>query len=743
MSERRNLLPILAGLFGLLLVAGFVVIFVLLQPAGEPQATETPTPPPLAQATQPGSTPSPAETPQPLPTQADNLWRQIQARGRLIVGTAADYPPFEFYTPDFRLDGLDIALIEDIGRRMGLEVEIKNFAFDGLGGALLLGHIDVAISAITVTPERQAVVDFSNVYLASEDAVLAPSGSDVSVSSVDDLAGYRVGVQDGTVFQSWLESELVDTGKMPAENLISYQFSEQGVDYLGDGSVDLVVVDLPPAELAAATGRFAIVAQGLNPQLFAIALPRGATQLREQINTALETLQGEGVVDELIGSYLGLEPEDIVPVPTPNPVVPTPTPPAVVVPPCIDGMTYVANLTFPDEDMTNPPVLAPGEPFQQRWRVLNAGTCTWDSAYRLTYVAGNSPQAQMGGSSVAVERSVAPGQEYDFSVALVAPLSSGVYQAFWEMRDANDASFGERVWVGISVPAAPTPTAQPTQTPSPGISFTGRPTFIRAGECATLNWETEGVQAVYLYEQGQPWQPNGVAGTGTRVVCPPVTTTYELRVVKPDGSAETRQVRISVQPVTGAPNITRFTLDPPFEIFAGQCVAIRWDVEGSVSSVALTRNDQVLWQNAPLSGSLQDCPANPADYSYTLEATGPGGVSRLVRYLRVTQPATALPPTATPLPVATPIANLPVVHFFDVAPVRLAASQCATISWSVGGGATDIELLRDGLVVLDNAPFGGRVQDCPADSGNLVYRIEARNPLGELATAEASVTVSP
>ena len=55
---------------------------------------------------------------------------------------------------------------------MGVTVELNDFAFDGLGSAIQIGQIDVAIAAISVTPERQAVVDFSNVYYASDDAVL-------------------------------------------------------------------------------------------------------------------------------------------------------------------------------------------------------------------------------------------------------------------------------------------------------------------------------------------------------------------------------------------------------------------------------------------------------------------------------------------------------------------------------------------------------------------------------------------
>ena len=98
---------------------------------------------------------------------SDEIWAAIQERGTIVVGTAADYPPFEFYNRDFELDGLDIALMKEIGRRLGLEVELRDMAFDGLGNALQVEQIDAAISAITITDQRRQFVDFSDTYSCS------------------------------------------------------------------------------------------------------------------------------------------------------------------------------------------------------------------------------------------------------------------------------------------------------------------------------------------------------------------------------------------------------------------------------------------------------------------------------------------------------------------------------------------------------------------------------------------------
>ena len=169
-------------------------------------------------------------------------------------------------------------------------------------------------------------------------------------------------------------------------------------------------------------------------------------------------------------------------------------------------MAYVADLSLDDQDMTNPPKMAPGQEFQKGWRVRNSGTCTWDNNYSLTPVGGNNPAARMGGVPVAVDGLVQPGQTYDFWVDLVAPLAPGVYQEFWTMRNSGGVLFGDRVWVGVEVVAHPTVTPVATQTPTGQIVFVADPTQIQQGGSSVLTWQTENVKEVYLYPQGQPWQ---------------------------------------------------------------------------------------------------------------------------------------------------------------------------------------------------------------------------------------------
>ncbi|MBC8445719.1 MAG: transporter substrate-binding domain-containing protein [Chloroflexi bacterium] len=651
---------------------GVLVLFILLGSAcgKAPMPTPAPTAAPTSTAVPPTAT---IVTATPVPI-TDNVWSRIQAAGRIIVGTSADYPPFAYYTDDFAVDGFDIALMCEMGQRLGVQVEVSDFAFEGLLGALQLEQIDVAIAAISVSPERQAVVDFSSVYYVGEDAILTGQDSTISIRSVADMAGQRVGVQHGSVYESWLRTSLVDTGQMPSSNLFSYVRSEDAIRDLKDQRVDLVVLDYVPAQSFANQGGVKVVGHGFNQQRFALAVPKGATTLQAEINRALIELSNEGRIAQLAQQYLNLAPPDILPTPTPAPAAPTPTPaPAALTPTpapaaptptpapaaptptpsCIDSMTLVQDLTYDDKNMTAPPQVAGGQPFAKGWRVRNTGTCPWDNTYSLVYVQGNVPAARMSGEPVAIARTVLNKDTYDIQVNLIAPTTPGIYQGFWQMRNGKGVALGHTIWVGITVPAKPTATPAPTQTPSPGISFSADRIRIKAGERVIFTWDVVNIKAVYFYAEGEPWEKNGVAGHDRRDVYPQTTTTYELRVVKRDDSVETRQIRIEVEPVVGPPVIARFTVQPEYQILVGQCVNIQWEVRGEVSQVKITSNQVALWDGAPLSGSLQNCPPGVGNVAYAIQASGPGGTSRAQKNVNVIEPTATPPPTDTPPPPPT------------------------------------------------------------------------------------------
>ena len=404
-------------------------------------------------------------------TPPDDSWEKVQAAGVLSVATSADYPPFAYQNQDYMIDGFDPALIREIGSKLGVQVQITDYAFEGLGSALDVGQADVAIAAISQTPERSAAVDFSNVYYVGKDGILARTDSGIEhISQVSQISGKRVGVQKRSVYETWAQKYLVDAGVIPQAMLFAYAKPEHAVGDLKLGRLDLVIMDLQPAIRTLSDADLSLVGEGMSQQLLAIALPKGAHTLKAKIDQALLALQNEGKVNQLAQTYLGLRPEDLIPPPTPEP---TETP-------CDDAMLFVEDLNYDDKDLTEFPVLDPGKTFQKGWRIKNTGTCTWTNAYFIKYVNGKDPAAQMGGQPTAIKGEVKANAAYDMYVDLTAPAQPGKYVGYWQMHNAAGVPFGQTIWVAIEVrntdPSKPTATHTPETSPTPTLEPSPQPT---------------------------------------------------------------------------------------------------------------------------------------------------------------------------------------------------------------------------------------------------------------------------
>jgi hypothetical protein len=143
--------------------------------------------------------------------------------------------------------------------------------------------------------------------------------------------------------------------------------------------------------------------------------------------------------------------------PTPQPTVPSPTPST-----CTDKAAFVDDVTIRDNSE-----LGSGESFVKTWRLQNAGTCVWTTAYSLVFIGGT----RMGAPShVPLPTHVNPQNTVDLAVDMSAPSASGTYQGFWKLTNAQGDYFGigpagdQSFWVKIIVPASTSPTATLTST---------------------------------------------------------------------------------------------------------------------------------------------------------------------------------------------------------------------------------------------------------------------------------------
>jgi len=275
------------------------VITVLLTACGTPIPTEAP----------PESTEAPAEAPAEteVPTEApeENEWTRIQEAGKIVVGTSADYPPFEFVNEQNEFDGFDMALIKEVGERLGVEVEIQDIAFDGLIAALKAEQIDAIIAAMSATPERDKEVDFTMNYYVGTDAILVREDSDLTFDTAEDMAGLKIGVQAGTIHEAWVQENLVDTGETEEADVSRYERAELAVADLKNGRVDVVAMDYFAAKAYIEQGGIKLaLEQNLSGENMAIAVREGAAGLQWHLNQIIQELQDAGVIDQLSEQYL-------------------------------------------------------------------------------------------------------------------------------------------------------------------------------------------------------------------------------------------------------------------------------------------------------------------------------------------------------------------------------------------------------------------------------------------------------
>jgi len=113
---------------------------------------------------------------------------QIKERGKIVVGTSADYPPYESIDADGKFVGFDMDLARAIGEKLGVKVEFQDMPFDSLIAAVQEGKIDVVIAAMQATPERDETVDFSTPYRPTKDAFLGAADSTLELKTGDDHA---------------------------------------------------------------------------------------------------------------------------------------------------------------------------------------------------------------------------------------------------------------------------------------------------------------------------------------------------------------------------------------------------------------------------------------------------------------------------------------------------------------------------------------------------------------------------
>jgi len=224
---------------------------------------------------------------------------QIKAKGKLILGTSADYPPYEFHKAINGKDeivGFDIEIAKAIAKDLGVELEIKDMKFDGLLAALVVDDIDIIIAGMVPKEERKKSVDFSIQYYQAEQNVLVRAEDAEEITSIEALKGLKVGAQKSSV-QEDLANEKTEAAEVKSLSKITDLVLE-----LQNGKIDAVVLVGPVANAYAKQNpKLAVSGISLGAEEgVAVAVNKGTPDLLEAINKSLDTMVKAGTIDKFI-----------------------------------------------------------------------------------------------------------------------------------------------------------------------------------------------------------------------------------------------------------------------------------------------------------------------------------------------------------------------------------------------------------------------------------------------------------
>ncbi len=223
----------------------------------------------------------------------------IKEAGVIRIAMSGAYPPFNFVNDQNEVVGFDPAIGTEIAKRMGLETEIVTTAWDGIIGGLLANKYDAIVGSMTITEERDEVVDFVGPYYTTKRAIFTKPGS--AFTSIDQLGDAEIGVTLGETHEEWAREQ--------GWNIRTYKGLPELLLELENGRVDAIVNDSIAAILAMGEkGQEYATIEFETPTFGAgIAIREGNPELAAAMQAALDAMMEDGTYVEIAMEWIGAD----------------------------------------------------------------------------------------------------------------------------------------------------------------------------------------------------------------------------------------------------------------------------------------------------------------------------------------------------------------------------------------------------------------------------------------------------
>lgn len=226
----------------------------------------------------------------------------VQAK-KLTVAVDTAFVPFEFRDPDTgKYVGFDIDLWDAIASKIGVEYTLQPMDFSGIVPALQTGSVDAALAGITITAEREKVVDFSHPYYDSGLTIMVMADND-EINGPEDIEGRSIAVRTGTTSANYAP-------RLNPSRIVQFPNIEAAYMEVRAGRVDAAMHDTPNVLYyinTAGDGQVKSVGPRMQAQSYGIGFPFGS-KLRNDVNVAFLELVESGEYAEIYRKWFGQDP---------------------------------------------------------------------------------------------------------------------------------------------------------------------------------------------------------------------------------------------------------------------------------------------------------------------------------------------------------------------------------------------------------------------------------------------------
>ena len=243
-------------------------------------------------------------------TDGSSALQEIKDSGKLVVGTCADYPPYEWHLVqdgEDKIIGFDIDIAQAIADELGVELEVIDMDFEGLIPALSTGKVDMIIAGMNPTEERKQSVDFTDIYYTQKDALVIKSEDAKDIRSENDLKKASLATQKATIQETYL------LGNFPDAEIQSVPKLNTAILYLVTGKADAVLM------VETVARRYVEENEGLEiadfdvastPNESAIAVAKDSEDFLDAVNDILDEMKESGKIEELIRTNIEIMDEN-------------------------------------------------------------------------------------------------------------------------------------------------------------------------------------------------------------------------------------------------------------------------------------------------------------------------------------------------------------------------------------------------------------------------------------------------